>query len=113
MAVLIDRNTRLIVQGLTGREGTFHAKQAAALNQQALRSLARFQARVQAGEPIVRIAAASRVQKLARETPSALRRPGLDSRRVSLRARNGMWPSASAQSSRRRETPSSCTRKLA
>src|SRR5512141_1011619 len=29
MAVLIDRNTRLIVQGLTGREGTFHAKQAA------------------------------------------------------------------------------------
>jgi succinyl-CoA synthetase alpha subunit len=30
MAVLIDRNTRLVVQGLTGREGTFHAKQAAA-----------------------------------------------------------------------------------
>jgi len=30
MAVLIDRHTRLIVQGLTGREGTFHAKQAAA-----------------------------------------------------------------------------------
>jgi succinyl-CoA synthetase alpha subunit len=30
MAVLIDRRTRLIVQGLTGREGTFHAKQAAA-----------------------------------------------------------------------------------
>src|SRR4051812_41818575 len=30
MAVLIDRNTRLIVQGLTGKEGTFHAKQAAA-----------------------------------------------------------------------------------
>jgi succinyl-CoA synthetase alpha subunit len=30
MAVLIDKNTRLIVQGLTGREGTFHAKQAAA-----------------------------------------------------------------------------------
>jgi succinyl-CoA synthetase alpha subunit len=29
MAVLIDRNTRLIVQGITGREGTFHAKQAA------------------------------------------------------------------------------------
>jgi succinyl-CoA synthetase alpha subunit len=28
MAVLIDRNTRLIVQGITGREGTFHAKQA-------------------------------------------------------------------------------------
>ena len=25
MAVLLDRNTRLIVQGLTGREGTFHA----------------------------------------------------------------------------------------
>jgi len=30
MAVLIDRHTRLIVQGITGREGTFHAKQAAA-----------------------------------------------------------------------------------
>ena len=30
MAVLIDQSTRLIVQGLTGREGTFHAKQAAA-----------------------------------------------------------------------------------
>jgi len=30
MAVLLDWNTRLIVQGLTGREGTFHAKQAAA-----------------------------------------------------------------------------------
>jgi len=27
---LIDKNTRLLVQGLTGREGTFHAKQAAA-----------------------------------------------------------------------------------
>jgi succinyl-CoA synthetase alpha subunit len=32
MAVLLDRNTRLIVQGITGREGTFHAKQAAAYN---------------------------------------------------------------------------------
>ena len=30
MSVLIDRSTRLLVQGLTGREGTFHAKQAAA-----------------------------------------------------------------------------------
>jgi len=30
MAVLLDSNTRLIVQGLTGREGTFHAKAAAA-----------------------------------------------------------------------------------
>src|SRR5688572_8710757 len=30
MAVLLDRNTRLVVQGLTGREGTFHAKAAAA-----------------------------------------------------------------------------------
>jgi succinyl-CoA synthetase alpha subunit len=29
MAVLIDTSTRLLVQGLTGREGTFHAKQAA------------------------------------------------------------------------------------
>ena len=31
MSVLIDKTTRLLVQGLTGREGTFHAKQAAAL----------------------------------------------------------------------------------
>jgi len=30
MAVLIDKSTRLVVQGLTGREGTFHTKQAAA-----------------------------------------------------------------------------------
>jgi succinyl-CoA synthetase alpha subunit len=30
MAVLIGKSTRLLVQGLTGREGTFHAKQAAA-----------------------------------------------------------------------------------
>jgi succinyl-CoA synthetase alpha subunit len=34
MAVLIDKHTRLIVQGLTGREGTFHAKQAAAYGTQ-------------------------------------------------------------------------------
>src|ERR687897_2590849 len=34
MAVLIDRNTRLIVQGITGREGTFHAKQAQAYGTQ-------------------------------------------------------------------------------
>jgi succinyl-CoA synthetase alpha subunit len=30
MSVYLDRNTRLIVQGLTGREGTFHAKAAQA-----------------------------------------------------------------------------------
>ena len=30
MAVLLDKNTRLIVQGITGREGTFHAKAAEA-----------------------------------------------------------------------------------
>ena len=30
MSVLIDRSTRLVVQGITGREGTFHAKQAQA-----------------------------------------------------------------------------------
>ena len=30
MSILIDKKTRLVVQGLTGREGTFHAKQAAA-----------------------------------------------------------------------------------
>lgn len=26
MAILVDKNTRLLVQGLTGKEGTFHAK---------------------------------------------------------------------------------------
>src|SRR3954454_24350044 len=30
MAVLIDKQTRLMVQGITGREGTFHAKAAQA-----------------------------------------------------------------------------------
>jgi|SRR5579864_183636 len=30
MAVLIDKSTRLLVQGITGREGTFHARQAQA-----------------------------------------------------------------------------------
>ena len=30
MSILLDKSTRLIVQGLTGKEGTFHAKQAAA-----------------------------------------------------------------------------------
>ncbi len=30
MAILLNEQTRLLVQGLTGREGTFHAKQAAA-----------------------------------------------------------------------------------
>jgi succinyl-CoA synthetase alpha subunit len=30
MAILVDKKTRLIVQGLTGREGTFHAKACAA-----------------------------------------------------------------------------------
>src|SRR6267154_6914689 len=30
VAILLDKSTRLIVQGLTGKEGTFHAKQAAA-----------------------------------------------------------------------------------
>ncbi len=29
MSVLVDKNTRLIVQGLTGKEGTFHAKASA------------------------------------------------------------------------------------
>src|SRR5215212_8043242 len=30
MSILLDKSTRLIVQGLTGKEGTFHAKQAQA-----------------------------------------------------------------------------------
>jgi len=34
MAVLIDKNTRLIVQGITGREGSFHARAAQAYGTQ-------------------------------------------------------------------------------
>src|SRR6202022_529893 len=34
MAILIDKETRVIVQGLTGREGTFHAKASAAYGTQ-------------------------------------------------------------------------------
>jgi succinyl-CoA synthetase alpha subunit len=34
VAILLDRESRLLVQGLTGREGTFHAQQAAAYGTQ-------------------------------------------------------------------------------
>src|SRR5256714_2632937 len=34
MSILIDKSTRLIVQGITGREGTFHAKGCAAYGTQ-------------------------------------------------------------------------------
>jgi len=34
MSILVDKNTRLIVQGLTGREGRFHAKTSAAYGTQ-------------------------------------------------------------------------------
>jgi succinyl-CoA synthetase alpha subunit len=34
MSILVDQNTRLIVQGITGREGTFHTQQAIAYGTQ-------------------------------------------------------------------------------
>jgi succinyl-CoA synthetase alpha subunit len=34
MSILVDRNTRLIVQGFTGKEGTFHSEQAIAYGTQ-------------------------------------------------------------------------------
>ena len=34
MSILVDKSTRLLVQGLTGREGTFHAKNSAAYGTQ-------------------------------------------------------------------------------
>jgi len=30
VAILVDKSTRLMIQGITGREGTFHAKACAA-----------------------------------------------------------------------------------
>src|SRR6204780_1119262 len=36
MSILVDKKTRLIVQGLTGREGTFHAKGCAAYGTQVM-----------------------------------------------------------------------------
>jgi succinyl-CoA synthetase alpha subunit len=36
MAILVDKRTKLIVQGLTGREGTFHAKACAAYGTQVM-----------------------------------------------------------------------------
>src|SRR5260370_5912808 len=36
MAILVDKDTRVIVQGLTGREGTFHAKACAAYGTQVM-----------------------------------------------------------------------------
>ena len=27
MSIIIDKNTRVVIQGITGREGSFHARQ--------------------------------------------------------------------------------------
>ncbi|SVC54052.1 uncharacterized protein METZ01_LOCUS306906, partial [marine metagenome] len=29
MSILVDKNTRLLVQGITGREGSYHAQRSA------------------------------------------------------------------------------------
>ena len=34
MSILVDQNTRLAVQGITGREGSFHAQQCIAYGTQ-------------------------------------------------------------------------------
>ena len=34
MSILVDENTRVVVQGLTGREGSFHAQQMVAYGTQ-------------------------------------------------------------------------------
>src|ERR1035437_4429232 len=36
MSILVDENTRLLVQGITGREGMFHAQQAVAYGTKAV-----------------------------------------------------------------------------
>src|SRR6516225_9897192 len=39
MAILVNKDTRVVVQGLTGREGTFHAKASAAYRPQVVRGV--------------------------------------------------------------------------
>ena len=42
MSILVDKSTRLVVQGLTGREGTFHAKASQAYGTQVVGGVTRF-----------------------------------------------------------------------
>ena len=51
MSVLVDENTRLIVQGFTGREGTFHAQQAIAYGTNVVGGVTARQGRHQAPGP--------------------------------------------------------------
>ena len=72
MAVLLDKNTRLIVQGLTGREGTFHAKTAAAYGTSEDEILTRFRSKIPLGRYSTPEEVAGLVGYLAGDTAASI-----------------------------------------